>query len=47
MLRGMDQQRAPAAADVEQAVAGLEPQLAADHLELVDLRLVDIVMHNR
>ena len=38
MLRGVDQQRAPAAADVEQPLAGLEAQLGADQLELALLR---------
>ena len=44
MLRGMADQRAPAAADVEQAIAGLQPQLAADHVELVALRAGEIVV---
>ena len=39
MLRGMDDQRAPAAADVEKFFALLQPQLAADHVELGALRL--------
>ena len=34
VLGGVDQQRAPAAADVEQALALGEPELAADQLEL-------------
>ena len=43
VLGGMDQHRAPAAADVEQPLARLQPQLAADMVELVGLRLVDAV----
>ena len=43
VLRRIDQHRAPAAADVEQAFARLQPQLAADMVELVGLRLVDAV----
>ena len=43
MLRRVDQHRAPAAADVEQRLAGLQAQLAADVVELVELRLVDVV----
>src|SRR5262247_2883746 len=44
MLRGAARQRAPAAADVEQPLAGFQPQLAADHLQLVLLHLVDVVV---
>ena len=44
MLRRMADQRAPAAADVEMPGARLEAQFAADHVELVELALVDIVM---
>ena len=44
MLRGMADQRAPAAADVEEAIARLQPQLAADHVELVRLRAGEIVV---
>src|SRR5579863_7825646 len=36
-------QRAPAAADVEQSLVRLEPQFAADHVELVGLRGCKIV----
>ena len=43
VLGGMDQHRAPAAADVEQPVARLQPELAADMVELVCLRLVDAI----
>ena len=39
-LRGVAQQRAPAAADVEQRFARPQPQLAAYQLELVPLRLL-------
>ena len=35
---------APAAAHVEQSLAGLEPQLAAHHVQLLDLGLVEIVV---
>ena len=37
VLGRMAEQRAPAAADVEEALAGLQAQLAADHVELVVL----------
>ena len=37
MARGVADQRAPAAADVEEAIARLQPQLPADHVELVAL----------
>ena len=37
--RGVAEEPAPAAADVEKAVALAQAQLAADHVELVDLRL--------
>ena len=37
-------QPAPAAADIEQAVAGLEPQLAAEQAQLGLLRLVEILL---
>ena len=43
MLGRVDQHGAPAAADVEQRLAGLQAQLAADMVELVELRLVDPV----
>ena len=39
MLGGMAHQSAPAAADVEQGHAGAQPQLAADQIELGQLRL--------
>ena len=43
MLRGVADQRAPAAADIEEPLARLEPELAADHLQLVGLHAVDVV----
>ena len=43
VLRGVNE-RAPAAADVEKALVRLEPQLAADHVELVALRLREVVV---
>ncbi len=43
VLRGPEDQAAPAAADVEQGLAGLEHQLAADVIELLRLRLVERV----
>src|SRR5205823_3274436 len=39
MLRGVADEPAPAAADIEEALARLQPQLAADHVELGRLRL--------
>ena len=42
-LRRMAQERAPAAADVEEGLAGAQPQLAADEVELVPLRLLERV----
>ena len=44
MLRRMADQRAPAAADVQMPRARLEAQFAADHVELVELGLVDVIM---
>src|SRR5215218_3459430 len=44
MLGRVAGQRAPAAADVEERLAGLEAQLAADDLELVLLHPVDVVV---
>ena len=41
MLRRMTNQSAPAAADIEHPLARFEPQLAADHLHLVVLRLFE------
>jgi hypothetical protein len=41
---GVDQQRAPAAADVEQALALLERELAADQVELALLRGLERVI---
>src|SRR5215216_7101687 len=38
MLRGMANQRTPSATDVEKSLARPQPQLAADHIELVALR---------
>ena len=43
ILRRVADEPAPAAADVEKALARLQPQLAADHLQLVGLRLRDAV----
>jgi len=43
VLRGVDHQPAPPAADVQQALAGLQAQLAADVLELGRLRRVQVV----
>ena len=42
-LRGVEQERAPAAADVEEALARRESQLAADVVELLHLRCVESV----
>ena len=44
MLRRPEDQPAPAAADVEEALARLEPQLAADVVELLRLRDVERVV---
>jgi hypothetical protein len=44
MPGGVTDERAPAAADVEQGFSRLEPQLAADHVELVSLRGGEIVV---
>ncbi len=44
VLRRVADEAAPAAADVEEALAGLQAQLAADHFELVALRLGDVVV---
>ena len=44
MARRPADQRAPAAADVEQAVSGLQAQLAADVLQLVALGLLERVV---
>ena len=41
---GVAKQPAPAAADVEEAIARLEAQLAADHVELVGLRALQRVV---
>ncbi len=43
VLGGVAQQRAPAAADVEEQLPRLQPQLAADDVELVPLRLLQRV----
>ncbi len=43
VLRSVADQRAPAAANVEEALALREPQLAADHLQLVALRLREVI----
>ena len=42
--RGPAQQAAPAAADVEKPVTGLEPQLAAEAIELLLLRRIEILI---
>ena len=42
--RGVTDERAPAAADVEKALARLQPQLAADHVELVVLRSREVIV---
>ena len=44
---GVDDERAPAAADVEQALAGLQVQLAADDVELAGLRGVERLVLGR
>ncbi len=44
MLGRVADESAPAAADIEEAIAGLQPQLAADHVELVELRAGEIVV---
>ena len=44
VLRRVADEPAPAAADVEEALARLQAQLAADHLQLVALRLRDVVV---
>src|SRR6185437_3837990 len=40
--RGVDRQPAPATADIEEALAGREPELAAQMIELRLLRRVDV-----
>ena len=47
VLGGVQEQRPPAAADVEQALARLEPQLAADDLELALLRGLERLVGRR
>ena len=44
VLGGVKEERAPAAADVEKGIVRLQPQLAADHVELVALRSRDVVV---
>ena len=44
MLRRIDREGAPAAAEIEHRLAGLQPQSPAAHLELVDLRLGEIIV---
>src|SRR5581483_5194415 len=44
MLSRVADERTPAAADVEERLAGFQPQLAADHVELIALGLGDVVM---
>ena len=41
ILGSMDQQRTPAAADVEQALARLKPQLLADYVQFTPLGLLE------
>ena len=41
VLHGPDGEAAPAAADVEQGLVGRQPQLPADQVELVGLRLLE------
>src|SRR5512143_181349 len=41
MLRRVRDERAPAASDIEESLAGMEPQLSADEIELRLLRLVE------
>ena len=43
-LGGVDEQPAPAAPDVEQPLAGTQPQLAADEVELPLLRRVEVLV---
>src|SRR5262249_33130655 len=43
MHRDMADERAPSTADIEESFARLEPQLAADHVELVALRRRQVV----
>src|SRR5207249_3672057 len=43
MLRRVAGQRTPAAANIEKRFPTFQPQLAADHLEFVSLRLVDVI----
>src|SRR5690606_5513279 len=42
-LGGVDQHSSPSAADVEQPLSGLEPELAADQLELGFLSAVEVL----
>ncbi|GAB5463503.1 MAG: hypothetical protein HoeaKO_35940 [Hoeflea alexandrii] len=44
ILGCVEGQRAPAEADVEHLLTGLEAQLAADHLQLVGLHLVNVIV---
>ncbi len=44
LLRGVHDERAPATADVQKALPGLEVELAADHLALVPLGLLERVV---
>lgn len=44
LLRGAQHERAPAAADVEQALAGLKPDLGEDVVDLLDLRGGEILV---
>jgi hypothetical protein len=44
VLRRPDREPAPAAADVEECLAGLQPELAADEIDLVLLRLLELAV---
>src|SRR5215510_8023081 len=44
VLHGPDAEPAPAAADVEQGLSGLEAELAAHEIDLVDLRLLELAV---
>jgi len=44
VLRGPDREPAPAAADVEERLARFQPELAADEIDLVLLRLLELAV---
>src|SRR4026209_2173024 len=44
VLRRVDHESSPSASDVEESHAGLEPELAADVVELCNLRSLEIVV---